>query len=65
LSIVARLIESGTSLAELLAAVAAMLVAAGLVITFLVLSARQGRQRTRRIDRAARPPTARCRSSTS
>lgn len=53
MSIVARLIESGTSLAELLAAVAAMLVAAGLVTTFLVLSARQGRQRTRRIDRAA------------
>ena len=53
MSIVARLIESGTSLAELLAAAAAILVAIALVVAFVVLSARQGRQRTRRIDRAA------------
>jgi len=53
LSLIARLIESGTSLAELLTAAAAIVVALGLVVAFVVLSTIQGKQRARRIGRAA------------
>lgn len=48
-----RLIESGVSLAELLMAAGAIVLAIILVAAFIVLSARQSRQRTQRIGRVA------------
>ena len=53
MSFVARLIESGVSLAELLLVAGAILAAVVLVTVYLVLSARQSRQHVRRIDRVA------------
>lgn len=53
MSLIVRLIESGASFAELLVAAVAILVAIALVIAFLILTARQNRQRARRIGRAA------------
>ncbi|GIK96535.1 MAG: hypothetical protein BroJett029_07440 [Alphaproteobacteria bacterium] len=48
-----RLLETGTSPTELLVAGLALLAAIGLVVAFIVVSARQGRQRSRRIARAS------------
>lgn len=53
MSIIARLIESGMTLPELLLAAGAIILAIALVAAFLVLSARQDRQRARRIGRVA------------
>jgi tight adherence protein B len=62
MSLLARLIETGTDPIELLLAGVALLIAVGLVLAFIVISARQNRQRSRRIARAtarsARPGTA-------
>lgn len=49
----ALLLETGTRPAELIAASAALLLALGLVGAFLVISARQSKQRTKRLARAA------------
>lgn len=58
MSFLVRLVESGTSLADLLVALGAILVAIGLVVAFGVLSARQSRQRARRVGRAVGAPAA-------
>jgi len=50
-SFLTRLIESGVSLAELLLAAGALAVALVLVALFVVLSARQSKQRAKRLDR--------------
>lgn len=51
MNLLLRLVEGGTSLAELVVAALALCAAIGLVIAFIVLSARQSRQRARRLDR--------------
>ncbi len=51
MNLLLRLVEGGTSLAELAVAALALCTAIGLVIVFLVLSARQGNQRARRLER--------------
>jgi tight adherence protein B len=53
LSFLSRLIESGVTLTELLLAAGAVVLAIVLVAVFVVLSARQTKQRAKRLDRVA------------